>query len=113
LNDPKCLTSKRMEIERRLKGIETLVKGTKAPDILIRSADSSMFELYNYKTSSKYILLLFWSAECPHCQETVDVMYPWQNQPEIRIKMSIVAISLDETETEVNAWNQKIKDLAG
>jgi hypothetical protein len=24
LNDPNCLTSKRMEIERRLKGIETL-----------------------------------------------------------------------------------------
>jgi thiol-disulfide isomerase/thioredoxin len=113
LNDPNCLTSKRMEIERRLKGIETLVKGSKAPDILLEGTDSSMFELNNYKTSSKYILLLFWSAECPHCQETVDALYPWQNQPEIQKKVSVIAISLDETETEVKAWNQKIKDLAG
>jgi thiol-disulfide isomerase/thioredoxin len=113
MNDPNCLTSKRMEIERRLKGIETLLKGSKAPDILLKDTDSSMFELYNYKTSSKYILLLFWSAECPHCQETVSMLYPWQNWPEIQKKVSVIAISLDEIETEVKAWNQKIKELAG
>ncbi len=33
LADPNCLTSKRMEIERRLKGMETLLPGIKAPDI--------------------------------------------------------------------------------
>jgi len=113
LDDPNCLTSKRMEIERRLKGMETLVKGSTAPDILLKDAYGGMFELNNYETSSKYILLLFWSAECSHCKETIDVLYPWQSQPEILQKMSVVAISLDETETEVKAWEQKIKDLTG
>jgi len=28
-------------------------------------------------------------------------------------KVSLVAISLDETETEVKAWEQKIKELSG
>lgn len=27
--------------------------------------------------------------------------------------MSVVAVSLDETETEVKAWEQKLKDLPG
>jgi thiol-disulfide isomerase/thioredoxin len=113
LNDPNCLTSKKMEIERRIKGMETLVKGSKAPDILLKDADSSMFELINYKPSSKYILILFWSAECSHCAETINALYPWQHQQEINKKMSVVAISVDETETEIKTWNQKIKDLIG
>jgi hypothetical protein len=33
LNDPVCLTTKRMEFERRLKGMESLLVGSKAPDI--------------------------------------------------------------------------------
>jgi thiol-disulfide isomerase/thioredoxin len=113
LSDTNCLTSKRMEIERRLKGMETLVKGSMAPDILLKDAYGGNFELNNYETSSKYILLLFWSAECGHCKEMIDFLYPWQSQPEILQKISVIAISMDDTETEVNAWDQKIKELAG
>ncbi|HJY23365.1 MAG TPA: hypothetical protein VJ279_10790, partial [Hanamia sp.] len=43
LDDPNCLTSKRMEINRRLKGIETLVAGSKAPDINIKDKDGIAF----------------------------------------------------------------------
>jgi len=113
LNDPNCLTSKRMEIERRLKGMETLVPGSIAPDILLKDTDGSLFELNAYKTTSDYILLLFWSADCSHCTETVDALYPWQMQPGISPKISTVAISLDETETEMKAWDQKTKRLEG
>jgi thioredoxin-related protein len=113
LKDSNCLTSKRMEIERRLKGMETLVKGSKAPDIMFGDADSNLFQLSKYEPPSKYILLLFWSAECSHCTETVNSLYSWQIQPGIHQKISIVAISLDETETEVKAWDQKIKNLVG
>jgi thioredoxin-related protein len=113
LTDPNCRTSKRMEIERRLKGMETLIKGTRAPNILLMDADSSMFELNKYRPSTNLILLLFWSAECSHCTETIDALYPWQIQPEIQNKMSVVAISLDETKTEIQAWDNKIKSLVG
>ena len=43
LDDPNCLTSKRMEINRRLKGIEKLVAGSKAPEINIKDKEGDRF----------------------------------------------------------------------
>ena len=113
LDDPNCLTSKRQEIERRLKGMETLTAGTKAPDISLKDSQGGIFELSKYATDSKYILLLFWSAGCSHCVETVNELYPWQQQTDIKVKINTVAISLDETETELKAYGEKISTLAG
>jgi thioredoxin-related protein len=113
LNDPNCLTSKRQEINRRLKGIESLVPGTTAPDIIMQDGDNKSFDLNTYITEKKFILLLFWSADCNHCKETVGEIYPWYQQAEVQQKLDIVAISLDETSTEIRAWQQKIKELKG
>ncbi len=113
LNDPDCLTSKRQEIARRLKGIQTLVPGTKAPEIVMNDAEGNPFDLDKFQTKSKYIIVLFWSADCSHCAETVEKLYPWQQQPDIRSKTDIIAISLDETETAKKAWDEKILKLKG
>ena len=112
LSDPNCLTTKRQEITRRLVGMETLVAGSKAPDIMLKDNDGNLFELNTLETQSNYILVLFWSANCSHCVEMVDKLYPWQ-QSEMQHKMTVVAISLDETETEIDAWKQKIAGLKG
>ncbi len=111
LNDPNCLTTKRMEIERRLKGMEALVIGTKAPDIRLKDKDNSPFALYTWQTPAKYMLVLFWSADCSHCKETIDALYPLSQKIEVKQKMSVLAVSLDETETEVKAWQQKVNQL--
>lgn len=111
LDDPKCLTSKRMEINRRLKGIKTLVEGIIAPNIILKDSDSKMFELNKYRTSAEYILLIFWSADCSHCVETVNAIFPWLQKPENIKKISVVALSLDETESEIKKWEQKKEEL--
>jgi thioredoxin-related protein len=113
LNDPNCLTTKQQEISRRLKGIETLVPGSKAPDISLTDTEGQSFELYKTNPSSDYILLLFWSADCEHCEAMLKNLYPWQQQPDISAKVNVIAISLDETETEISAWKQKIASLQG
>ncbi|MEI7525207.1 MAG: thioredoxin family protein [Mariniphaga sp.] len=113
LNDSTCLTSKRQEITRRLKGIVTLVAGSVAPDITIKDIDSNLFDLNTYETHCKYILILFWSAGCSHCMEMVNSLYPWQQQIEMQQKIKVVAISLDETETEIKSYDEKIKELKG
>jgi peroxiredoxin len=110
LDDPNCLTTKRLEISRRLKGMETLVPGSKAPDIIMKDLDDRQFELFKYNAPGKYTLLIFWSADCSHCVETTGQVYPWQQQAEFAQKISVIAISLDETETEVAAWEKKWKD---
>jgi thioredoxin-related protein len=113
LDDPNCLTSKRQEIARRLKGIETLVKGSKAPDIAMKDSEGNLFELNKLETQCKYVLILFWSADCEHCAEILGKLYPWQQQPDVNQKITVVAISLDETETEIKAWDQKIPEFKG
>jgi thiol-disulfide isomerase/thioredoxin len=113
LDDPNCLTSKRMEISRRLEGIRTLVAGTTAPEIDLAASDGTAFKLSSHQPETPYILLVFWSADCSHCAELIDQLYPWQQQETNRKKLSVVAISLDETETETEAWKQKIPLLKG
>ena len=113
LNDTTCLTTKRQEIARRLKGMETLVAGTKAPNIVMNDIDNKPFDLYNLQPANKYILVLFWSAGCSHCVETVNSLYPWYQQTAIQQKVKIVAISLDETETDIQSYKQKTPQLNG
>ena len=111
MNDPDCLTSKRQEIARRLKGMKTLIAGSIAPDIALKDVEGNLFELSAFKTPCKYVLVLFWSAGCSHCEELVMTLYPWQQQPEIKREIAVIAVSLDETETEINAYKEKIKEL--
>ena len=109
LNDPNCLTTKRLEINRRLEGMKTLLPGTKAPDITLKDPEGNPFNLYSYTPPCNYILLLFWSAGCSHCLETVDNLYPWQQQKENQRKINIVAVGLDETDTDIMKWRDKIR----
>jgi hypothetical protein len=113
LNDPNCMTSKRVEIERRLKGMKTLIPGSRAADISLKDMEGKLFNLYTLESQCKYLLVLFWSAGCSHCVEMVDKLYPWQQQKEIQQKINVVAISLDETETEIKLWEHKITGLKG
>jgi thioredoxin-related protein len=113
MDDPNCLTSKKREIARRLKGMETLVAGSIAPDIIMKERDNTLFELSKVETPCKYILVLFWSADCSHCAELTEKLYPWQQQPDIRQNIMVIAVSLDETDTEIKAWDQKVPKLYG
>ena len=36
-------------------------------------------------------------------------VYPLQQQPEIREKLSVVAVSLDETEPEIQLWQKAVQ----
>ena len=113
LDDPNCLTNKRKEINRRLKGMETLVPGRPAPEISMKDNDGSTFLLSAFNPGTPYTLLLFWSAGCSHCVEMVEKIYPWSMDPAVKDKMTVVAISLDEKEEELKALEKKKSGLTG
>lgn len=113
LNDPECLTSRRLEIHKRLQGIETLVPGTSAPNFVIPDSQGELFELTSMKTPARFILLLFWSTGCSHCAGLAAELYPWHQQPQIINQVEVVAVSLDETETETELWRQTILEFPG
>jgi len=81
LDDPDCLTTKRQEINRRLEGIKSRVKGSPAPDIVMQDSDNNPFILSSYQGGKNNILILFWSADCVHCKETTDKLYRWYQDP--------------------------------
>jgi len=113
LEDPLCFSAKRKQIEKRLNGIATLVPGIIAPGINMTDERGINFNLHSYLSGKKYLLLLFWSADCSHCRESVRTLYPWSQNKEVLEKIEIVSISLDETETEISAWEQSKKDFPG
>ncbi|TDE48586.1 redoxin domain-containing protein [Flavobacterium sp. GT3P67] len=112
LNDPLCLTNKRKAIEERLKGMETLVVGSVAPDFPWKLDSGETIGFHEYKTEAKYKLVLFWSADCPHCKEMMEKFYPWYLEPANSKLMDVFAISLDETETEIPIWEREMTMLS-
>lgn len=111
IDNPSCLTSKKQQIIKRLEGMSKLVANTKAPDFTLFKADSSRFNLYSYKASAPLKLLLFWSAACEHCQQLTASLKPWYDIPENKVKIDIIAISLDDTEDDIKTWKNKIDGL--
>ncbi|MFC2110812.1 redoxin domain-containing protein [Bacteroidota bacterium] len=108
LNDTNCLTTKRMAIEKRLKGMETLLIGTLAPDFTLKNDIGIAVRFSDYKTNSRYKLLLFWSADCGHCKELINKLYTWHQQLNDKKLVEVFALSLDETETEIPIWQSAI-----
>lgn len=86
--------------------METLVVGSVAPDFPWKVNPGKMIAFHNYKTEAKYKLVLFWSADCPHCKELMEQLYSWYQQPVNKELMDVFAISMDETEIELPVWEK-------
>jgi len=111
INNPNCLTSKKLEIIKRLDGMKTLTVGTLSPNFTLQTSDNTPFIFHEYTSTKKYTLLLFWSADCSHCIQLVEELSKWMTDNESKIE--VIAVSLDETETELIAWNTMKKNLSG
>jgi thiol-disulfide isomerase/thioredoxin len=113
LEDPKCMTERRQAIEKRLKGMETLVPGTLAPDFTYYAEDDSSFQFHDFRGETPYKMVLFWSANCGHCKELVAKLYPWSQEKGRSEKLTIFALSVDEGEKEVVSWNTEREKMPG
>jgi peroxiredoxin len=113
LDDPNCLTTKRQAILKRVEGMKTLLPGTIAPDFSLTDDSGNKVSFQSYKTETPYKLVLFWSADCPHCKEMVNKLYTWWQQPANGKRLTVFAISLDETETELAEYQESLLLLSG
>jgi len=111
IQNPNCLTSKKREISRRIEGLKTLKTGTLAPNFEILDDKGKMFNFHKYQTNSPNKLIVFWSADCSHCEAIIKLLYEWHSQSNNTKKVDIIAISLDETDTEINKWKNKKENL--
>ena len=131
LNDTLCLTRKRQAIGKRLKGMKTLLIGSLAPDFILddNAGNTVLFSQYKTNPDTRGKLLLFWSADCGHCTDLVNELYPWYQQLGDSLSMpalsgvevskgdkklvEVFALSLDDTDTEIAVWKNAITQLQG
>lgn len=110
-NDPNCLTTKRLQIEKRLKGMESLSVGTKAPNIVLKDAAGNLFDLSKAQMGAAQTLLLFYSAGCSHCTDLIKELKLWFDGLPASTRPVVIAISLDDNETYIKSWEQLITGL--
>jgi thioredoxin-related protein len=109
--DPKCPASKKKMLQRRLDGLGTLFVGAKAPDFTINDAKGNPVQFHKFGTNKPYKLLMIWSADCEHCQEVTKQLYPYYINSPVKEQFDVLAVSLDDTETEIPMWEKVIVSL--
>ena len=97
----------------RLEGMAKLVPESLSPDFILSDNNGDQFDFHAYKGKARHKLLLFWSAGCEHCIQLAIEIFQWQNKPGNKDKLDIVAVSMDETETEIHKWNEIIINFPG
>jgi len=111
INNPRCLTSKKQQIVRRLESLKKLVPGALAPDFLISDNQGNSFQFHKFESKARYKLLLFWSAGCSHCLQLVGELKEWQGKPANRKKLDVIGVGLDEVEENIKKWKTAIATL--
>jgi len=113
VNDPNCLSAKSENIRLRIEGLKTLAPGVLAPNFSLKTSEDQQFDLYNSDLQGRFTLLLFWSADCNHCTETIRGLHKWYSTKSSGRLLDIVTISLDESEQEITAWKESIGNYPG
>ncbi|MFN8258560.1 MAG: thioredoxin-like domain-containing protein [Bacteroidales bacterium] len=109
--DPQCRAKSKEKIIKRNNGIKKIIPGSIAIDIIMNDSEGKLFNILEYKTDKKFLLLLFWSADCNHCKETVVKLKSLENSGNYNKTFQTIAYSVDETETEIIAWKKAILEL--
>lgn len=112
IDDTNCLTANKREIIRRLQELSKMNAGFTAPDFTLKDDNGKDFIFYSYN-AKKYKLLFIWSADCEHCFIKKNKLKKWYSNDENKAILDIIAVSLDETETEIPRWEEAKKDLPG
>lgn len=107
INNPDCLTTKRREIMRRLKGIESLVKGVKAPLLKVQDIENSDITIDWNAGGKDYQLVVFYESECGHCGDLITGLKKWNQNPVNSDWINIITIGLDDKRED---WIKASKD---
>ncbi|MBV5281086.1 MAG: thioredoxin family protein [Paludibacter sp.] len=97
LNNPRCLTSKKIAIAKRLDGLKTMKPGVKVRNVVVRDIIDRE-ETINMATCNKpYRLLVFYDSECDHCKELLAALSKWYAVPDNSKKLEVVSVSVDNS----------------
>jgi len=100
--DETCVnTERKAELEKKVESLKKFAVGKKAPDFT--STDMNGNEIKLSEIESEYTLLVFWATWCPHCT-TILPQLAELYLPNNKDKLEIVAVSLDDSKEEIDAF---------
>ena len=79
--------------------------GEKAPDIIHNTIDGQKVDLYSL--DSDWVVVLFWSVDCPYCHDLMNKMRKKMNLDEYRLVTFAIANDADEVRIDLTKMNLK------
>lgn len=112
LEDDKCLTSMKLIVLQRSEAMKNIIPDQYAPDFQFINEKGFQYMLNEYKTSSRFKLLLFWNTGCMNCLALTDQLYEWYQDLAPEHRPAVFAVNLDELYDET-VWRKKISEMPG
>jgi peroxiredoxin len=95
--------AKKSSLQKKLENFKKLAIGKTAPDLEVPDAKGKKIKLS--EVPGDYVLVVFWSSECPHCAEMMPKLKKLYESQKPR-KYEVFAVSLDTSRTE---WTSFLK----
>ena len=109
INNPRCMTSKRKEITRRVEGIRSFVPGTRIAPVDLEDATGNKTNVKFMNKENKYQLLVFYDSDCEHCEQLLAELQKWYEMPENNAWFNIYSVALDDNRLK---WAEHHNKLA-
>ncbi|MBP7497712.1 MAG: DUF5106 domain-containing protein, partial [Bacteroidales bacterium] len=91
-------------MEKRVKTLEPLLIGKKAPNLIM--LDTIMQPRALWDVNAKFTLILFWDPECGHCKTELPKLLKFYNSKKQELGIEVFAVC---TDTNVVVWKKHIK----
>jgi peroxiredoxin len=92
-------------VTERMEAYRGMAPGKTAPDFVIRDYRGNTCRLSELE--HPYTLVLFWASSCVHCRDMIPELKKWYEE-ENRIGLEVVAISVDSSAAEFDAFMQEM-----
>ena len=107
INNPRCLTIKKQSIISRLEGMKKIVPGVQAPNVTVTDIENHERMLNFSSERMGYHLLMFYDAECGHCNELLDKLQSWYSNPANKAWIDVYTVSIDNSRKQWEAFHKK------
>ena len=95
--------ARKSSLQKKLDNFKKLAVGKTSPDIEVPDSKGNKMRLLSLR--NEFILLIFWSTQCPHCTEMMPKLKAFYDKQKTK-RLEVMAVSLD---TSKASWTCFIK----
>jgi len=110
LQDPRCLTRKKREIDRRIRGVQKLKPGLALRAVVQEKEDGQIItHSLRHTDAHKRTLLVFYSTDCGHCTRLLSELDVWYKTKDVASDLQVITISVDDDRLKWSQYAARMK----